>query len=44
MQLVHLTIALDPSGYVGGPINALELTPSEGIHWVHREPNCPASN
>ena len=41
IKLVHLTIALDRSGDVGGPIDALEMWGDGTIHWIQRKPNCP---
>jgi hypothetical protein len=29
------------AGDVGGPIDAVEMTPAGDIHWIQRKANCP---
>jgi hypothetical protein len=41
VRLVDLTITYDPSGMVGGPIDALELFEDGSIRWFSRKCNCP---
>jgi hypothetical protein len=41
VRLVDLTIAYDPSGTVGGPIDAVELWQNGSVHWVQRKEQCP---
>jgi hypothetical protein len=42
VKLVELTIAYDPSGTVGGKIDAVELDVDGSIHWF-QNPNCPST-
>jgi hypothetical protein len=42
LRLVQLTINLLPDrNEVGGPIDALELRASGGVHWIQRKLGCP---
>jgi hypothetical protein len=42
IRRVDLTIMLDPSKKVGGPVDAAILHGDGRIEWVQRKPNCPA--
>lgn len=42
-HLVDLTIRLDKSGTVGGPIDGVELFSDGSVHWYKRKANCPAN-
>ncbi len=41
IRLVQLTEMYDGTSDVGGPIDALDLSPSDGVRWIQRKPNCP---
>lgn len=40
-RLVQLTIELDHSGLVGGPIDSIELRRGGTPHWIQRKRQCP---
>jgi hypothetical protein len=40
IRLADLTIAHDPSGQVGGPVDVVELTRGGEIRWIQRKPEC----
>ncbi|MBI3895783.1 MAG: hypothetical protein HY313_07605 [Acidobacteria bacterium] len=42
IRLVDLTLAYEKNQGVGGPIDALELTPGKGVSWIQRKDSCPA--
>jgi hypothetical protein len=44
VKLVDLTIAEDPSGTVGGPIDVLELLNDGTLRWRQKKDNCPESS
>jgi hypothetical protein len=44
MRLVHLTIAYDRSGTVGGPIDALQLRPDGRVTWSRQKKDCPENH
>ncbi len=41
IQLVSWTITFDKRNVVGGPVDAVELSPREGVRWIRRKANCP---
>jgi len=41
IRLVELTVTLDHSGLVGGPVDAVELRKGSKVHWIQRKPSCP---
>jgi hypothetical protein len=41
MKAVDMVAAYDPSGIVGGPVDAVELWQDGSVHWVARKSNCP---
>jgi hypothetical protein len=41
IHLIQVTILYAPKEWgVGGPIDAAELTPTKGVRWIHRKPEC----
>jgi hypothetical protein len=42
--VANLTAKWDPSGYVGGPIDVVELWSDGSIHWVSQKSNCASDH
>lgn len=44
IRIADLTIAYEPSGTVGGKVDAAELWKDGSVHWIQKKCNCPDSS
>jgi hypothetical protein len=44
IRIADLTIAYEPSGTVGGKVDAVELWKNGSLHWIQKKSDCPDSS